>query len=129
MSLYELLYVSELSPATSTDAVSDIFVRSRCINAQHGLTGLLVFDGARFIHYLEGIKDDALALMQRIERDSRHRAVARLHEGPAKSRRFNAFGVGYWYVGDDQQLTELKRLMGPSALDKFLAVMHEFDVF
>lgn len=67
-----ILYVSELAPAMPSTVVGHVLRQSRERNHRLQLSGALLFDGERFCQLLEGDPDTTLAVMQRIERDTRH---------------------------------------------------------
>ena len=75
LSLRRFLYISELVPTMPSTVVGQILRQSRERNHQLKLSGALLFDGERFCQLLEGAPDATQALMQRIERDPRHRNV------------------------------------------------------
>lgn len=52
--LYEVLYVSTIAPDQPLSVVAEIAGRARVVNAELGITGLLIFDGQRFCQQLEG---------------------------------------------------------------------------
>lgn len=125
---YELLYISELSPATPATSIAEILTQARKVNKLNGITGLLLFDGEHFIQVLEGGREDVLETMNRIESDHRHCGVKRLHESFIGQRQFQSFGVGYWYVEDESRALHLGRLRGRAAMAELRAHRVEFDV-
>ena len=128
MALYELLYLSELSPTTSASTIAEIVVQARIHNKANGITGLLLFDGEHFIQSLEGERDDVLALMSRIERDNRHLNITLLHQEFVEARQFLNFSMGYWYVEDESSIVKLRGLRGQAAMDELRSRRGEFDV-
>ena len=60
-------------------------------NAQLGLTGALLHDGATFFQVLEGPPDPLRAVFASISRDPRHRGVTGLIVRPVRERRFPRF--------------------------------------
>lgn len=125
---YEILYISELSPATIPTTIAEILVQARKQNKLHGITGLLLFDGEHFVQVLEGDHEVVVAAMNRIEKDDRHFGVKRLHEGFIAQRQFQCFGIGYWYVEDESRVLSLGKLRGRAAMDELRARRIEFDV-
>ena len=125
---YEILYISELSLATSLTSIAEILAQARKKNKLNGITGLLLFDGAHFIQVLEGDHDDVVAVMSRIENDDRHVGVQRLHESFVPQRQFQSFSVGYWYVEDESRALRLGKLRGRAAMAEIRARRMEFDL-
>ena len=64
--VHEILYCSVLAPDQPIGIVGRIVSQARARNAQHRITGLLVFDGLRFCQHVEGSHDDVVALMRRM---------------------------------------------------------------
>jgi len=94
--IFELIYRSVMSTDASPSCVADIVRASRGYNQQHGITGLLVFDGEKFWQLLEGDCDAVVALTNRIERDTRHRDFHITHQGFRDSRRrFGNWSMAY----------------------------------
>lgn len=72
---FQLVYISEMAPGT-VEAVSAIEAVSRRKNRAAGISGALLFDGARFCQLLEGAEPEVRGLMERIGVDPRHRSVS-----------------------------------------------------
>ena len=54
---------------------------ARVFNAEHGITGLLVFGSGIFFQWLEGPRDSVLALLAMLKKDPRHHTVVLLTSG------------------------------------------------
>ena len=126
--LYEALYVSTIAPDEPVSIVADIAGKARTFNAEHDITGLLVFDGMRFCQHLEGGAKQVLALMERIVQDIRHTKVELLHHAALPERRFKNFSLGYATVDDEDALGQLERLEGQPAVDAFMAMISKVDI-
>ena len=86
-SLFEIFYCSVLKQDLPPATVGAIVTQARARNAQHEITGLLVFDGMRFCQHLEGPPEAVKTLMQRIDQDSRHTDVRVVYQGALAARR------------------------------------------
>ena len=128
LKLYEILYVSTLAPGTPVTAISDIMTKSRRHNQAHGITGLLVFDGARFAQLLEGARELVFDLVERIRTDARHINMDVLHYAPLAERRFVRFGIGYVQAEQDDALGRLAAKDGEAALQHFLGLVPTLDL-
>ncbi len=128
MKLYEILYVSNLAPATPVTAIADIMTRSRQFNQANDLTGLLVFDGACFAQLLEGAMDKVLDLIETIRADTRHVNMDVLHHAPLQERRFVRFGMGYVPAEQEDALGALAAKEGQEALRHFLGLVPVLDL-
>jgi len=67
-----LIYVSDASPQLSPDDLEAIHHAAVTLNALDGVTGLLVYNGDRFMQIVEGAADAIEDLLQRLSRDPRH---------------------------------------------------------
>jgi hypothetical protein len=127
--LFQILYVSQLRPDSDIGVVKDIVAVSRRTNPSRGITGALVFDGEHFGQLLEGHEAEVVALMRRIEADSRHHRLTILASGVAgAAREMRVWRSGYC---EGQQLdvffTDESR-RGPAALAVFLAILQDADL-
>lgn len=88
MSLCAIAYVSEASPGLSIDHVDDLSRDAFVFNRQAGVTGILLYDGARFMQYIEGPEDSIHIVYSRIVRATSHHEMVLLARGDVISRRF-----------------------------------------
>ena len=104
--LQYVFYVSRC--LASPRQVEEVLERSRSLNARSQLTGALLFTGGYFAQLLEGPAQSIHSTMERIEADSRHTAIRRLHEGPMVERRFGLWTMASTDVeGADDLLAHL----------------------
>lgn len=114
--MHELVYTS-LATEPQGAAIADILAASRVRNAGCGVTGLLLFDGRRFVGLLEGSEREVGGLSVLIAADRRHAAFEIRHEAPAgEARRFDGCALAY---------AELAR--GPSGLEA-LAQLRDLQI-
>ena len=83
--LSQCLYIST-APSLSREDVDAILDASARNNPEHGITGLLLYNGRNFLQLLEGEVEDIEALMERIGKDPRHTGVSILHVGTIGER-------------------------------------------
>lgn len=95
MALLELIYTSLSKAKTVTDDVGDILASSERNNAASSVTGLLLFDGERYIQILEGNAGDVETLFETIVQDPRHQGVELLHKGAIAGRSFETWRMAY----------------------------------
>lgn len=126
--LHEILYCSVLAPEQPISAIGKILAQARVFNAEHQITGLLVFDGMRFCQHFEGPQAEVRALMDRIARDRRHIEIRVLYDGPLAQRRCDRFDMGYAEPDDPGTLAGLHLFGGQAALERFLALRPHFDI-
>jgi hypothetical protein len=75
LELKTLTYTSRASLDLSADDLAQIHQSAQRLNALDGITGLLVFDGVRFLQIIEGSEEAIDNLVERLRRDPRHNAV------------------------------------------------------
>jgi len=101
MPLQELIYTSLSKTPSDPLAINQdgevkaILAESNQNNSQAGITGLLMFDGVRFIQILEGEADKVDDLYGKIAQDSRHRMIELLHKGSLATRSFKDWRMAY----------------------------------
>lgn len=103
--MYQLVYIST---ARLTDAGKDIeriLTASRRNNMRDGITGLLVFDGKRFLQALEGPKPLVDAALDRIRTDTRHRATVILSKREIDAAQFGGWEMA-WRRVENSATTE-----------------------
>jgi hypothetical protein len=103
---------------------------SRRRNRQDDITGLLLFDGASFVQWVEGPQIAVAALRQRLVEDRRHCDMdVALFDVHSRQRRFPDWALGFQYAADEHgELSSLRGLRGPDALAKFERLLAEVDV-
>ena len=126
--LYEILYVSTLSPEAPLSVVGDISAKARRANAERDITGLLIFDGMRFCQQFEGGQKQVLALLERIRQDPRHFNLQVLHHGELAARRFRQFSLGYCLVEDEDVLGAMESMDGQAAVNAFTGLLSGLDL-
>jgi hypothetical protein len=88
MKLKSLTYTSLARLDLADGELHDIHREARQLNALDGISGLLVFDGARFLQIVEGAPDAIDSLVERLRRDSRHSAFEIRDERDVAERSF-----------------------------------------
>jgi hypothetical protein len=91
--LLRLVYVSVAAHVIDAAEFARLEAVSRCRNAAHDLTGLLIAHGPFFYGILEGPHSRLLARMEVIVIDPRHRGVRILHEENPPARRFSGWSI------------------------------------
>lgn len=91
--LLQLLYISSVTKDASDQIVSEILAISRRNNAKAGVTGLLLYDGKRFLQALEGDEAAVSTTYERIKLDSRHRGIVLLSSKIVEARCFGDWSM------------------------------------
>lgn len=86
--LLQLAYISTRHPGMDDGEVERILSVSRLNNRRDGITGVLLFNGQRFLQMLAGPAPAVEQCYARIVRDSRHRALVQLGSKTAAARVF-----------------------------------------
>ncbi len=76
--LFNLVYCSRAAKGVDQAAVEQMVATARRKNAEHGITGMLVFGAGVFFQWLEGPRANVLQLMSLIQADARHHDVIEL---------------------------------------------------
>jgi len=97
MALMQLIYMSTLEPVAVPE-LPQIVERSARRNADHGVTGMLLFSGGSVMQVLEGEGDVLAATFARIEKDIRHCDVFLLRQEPISTRQFSSWSMGYLHL-------------------------------
>lgn len=88
MPIRAIAYSSQAMPGLSTDDVVHLVRDAEAFNKQAGVTGVLLFDGSRFMQYIEGPEDGISVAYSRILASRRHFEIIELGRGPVGTRRF-----------------------------------------
>jgi Sensors of blue-light using FAD len=78
--LYNVVYCSRATEGVDEAEVERIIATARRCNAEHGITGMLVFGSGIFFQWLEGPRHEVTALMGLLRNDRRHENVVELSE-------------------------------------------------
>jgi len=95
MPLQELIYTSVTTLHEGEDKVQAILSASVRKNEIQSITGLLMFDGQRYIQILEGERDQVDRLYGEITKDPRHGQLEMLHTGSITQRAFQTWRMAY----------------------------------
>ena len=90
-----IVYVSAACGLPSAEVLSDILNTSRRNNADHGITGLLLYVGGNFMQAIEGPETETAALLARIAADPRHRGLRVIAAFPIEQRYFPDWAMGW----------------------------------
>ena len=97
----QIIYISTLKGIGGAAVVEDILRQSRANNARDGVSGLLYFDGKRFLQALEGEPAAVARTLARVESDPRHRAIVILSDRRVDKRDFGAWAMAWREPGGD----------------------------
>ncbi|HFK2920101.1 TPA: BLUF domain-containing protein [Stenotrophomonas maltophilia] len=113
MPIRAVAYVSEAGPAVVGDPLGlgsgklDVLVDDASrFNRSAGVTGVLLFDGTRFLQYMEGPEDGLRVAYSRVVGASSHAGLIELQRGRVGSRRL-PFWPMRWLPTQPEQLKNL----------------------
>lgn len=96
--MIRLTYISTTRGNLDAAATAALLAASQRNNRRVGLTGLLLFDGVRFLQALEGDEAPLLATFARIKADPRHRACVELGRAEVETRGFGDWDMAWQRV-------------------------------
>ena len=95
MFLFQLVYVSTAVRPFSPWELEELLRVARARNAERGITGTLLYEGAIFMQALEGAEGDVTGIYGKIVDDRRHRSVNVLWRGNVAARSFGEWTMGF----------------------------------
>lgn len=98
----QLVYISSAKRQAAIDPEA-ILAESRRNNAAAGVTGLLFYNGKRFLQALEGDSARIEATFERIRSDDRHHAIVVLSDRSTTAREFGDWAMAYAVAGEDRE--------------------------
>lgn len=105
--MIQLCYISTARPQVQAEAVDGILAQSRRNNRRVGVTGLLLFNGKRFLQVLEGEPALVEQAYKRIGTDPRHFAIVKLSERTIEKREFDGWNMAYEQLPADATREEM----------------------
>jgi hypothetical protein len=97
--MLQITYISTARPELPAEAIDQILGVSRRNNHADGVTGLLLYDGYRFLQALEGEPHRVQRAYDRIKADPRHRAIVMLSSYEVTARSFGDWSMASQRVG------------------------------
>ena len=123
----QLLYVSVATEAMCDDDLGRIEASSLTFNALNGITGLLCFDGARFIQLLEGREQLVERLLERLKIDPRHKDLETLYGQPIQYKSYGEWAMRCVGIGaDGNGARDMELLLVPSLPSALTTIMRRF---
>lgn len=85
--------------------LDSILAASQRNNSAAGITGVMFFQGARFLQFIEGEESSLRDLMTRIESDPRHEGIKYLFDEPLAHRGFPQWSMDFFDLGRTEVLS------------------------
>lgn len=101
---HQLIYASRATQPMSDDDLVALLQQCRSNNAALDVTGMLLYDGGKFIQVLEGDSDTISNLFRRIKEDERNADLVMIDNSAIDQRTFGAWSMGFRRVdANDRQ--------------------------
>ena len=115
--MLQLVYISTARGVVSAAHLQNVLATSRRNNGRDGITGLLFFDGTRFLQALEGEPARVKAAFERIKSDGRHFAVVTLSSREIEEREFGPWAMASRTAleGDSAMLARVAELVAEAS--------------
>lgn len=97
----ELIYISIAEDGLSSLDIKAILETSKKNNADHNITGLLCYDGQRFLQIIEGPKQNIKDLYLKMAHDRRHANIELIHFENIEARVFTRWQMAFKSVPKD----------------------------
>lgn len=102
--MHQIAYFSCANHILDPEELSQILDESRSWNADHGLTGLLLYRDGNFLQVLEGEEADVREIFTKISRDPRHKNIIVVLDEEVEERFFPEWEMAFRDVsGSDAQ--------------------------
>lgn len=101
--IFQLTYISTAQEWVGQAECEAILQEARERNALSDVTGLLLFNGKRFLQVLEGAEEDVRAIYALIEKDPRHHGLVVVGDNFAAEREFGGWGMAFDNGGGDSE--------------------------
>lgn len=92
----QIVYFSTAAERQDTIVVAAILAVSRDKNRRHGISGLLIAGGHRYLQVIEGEARAVGSLIHAIRADSRHLGVTVMIDHPVGERSFQNWSMAYF---------------------------------
>ena len=96
----QIVYISTAIGMDEAQAAG-ILGASQANNRRDDITGLLYFDGKRFLQAIEGEEPHLTRTLERIRADARHRAIVVLSDRDVETREFGSWAMASRRPGED----------------------------
>lgn len=93
-----IIYASRALHDFPDQELVELLLRARATNEEHDVTGMLVYAARSFLQLFEGEDDDVELVWDRIRMDDRHTDLRVLADGPATSREYGDWSMGFEHL-------------------------------
>lgn len=93
--MYRIIYLSSAVKEFSEEEISLLLINSRKHNAEHHITGVLLYIEGDFLQVIEGEKKIVKQLFEKIKLDPRHKGIICVFDDVIKERNFKDWSMGF----------------------------------
>ena len=93
--MHHIIYLSEATVPFEESHLEQLLAKSRAFNAQHSVTGILLYGNEQFLQVLEGEEATVRTLYAHIRRDARHRDVTTYDDKAVSQRSFSDWRMAF----------------------------------
>ena len=116
--MYYLIYISTAVNLMDQQELSEILTDSRSNNAEHNITGILLYSEGIFLQALEGTESAVQEVYSNIEKDKRHKNLIILITGEEDNRMFPEWSMAFTTI-DPVKLELLEGYINPQKKELF----------
>lgn len=99
--MYMLVYVSSATKLFSDEELHELLSISRKNNSARDITGLLLYKDGNFMQFLEGPKEQVVALVEKIKHDRRHGGIIVMLQEEHERREFEDWSMAFRKLDSD----------------------------
>jgi hypothetical protein len=97
-----IVYLSTAVKLMNDDELIKILKVARENNADHNVSGVLLYSEGTFLQVLEGEDRDLDPIFSAIQKDTRHKNIITLIDGPITEKNFAGWSMGFTSVKQDK---------------------------
>lgn len=121
--MHSLVYRSVANESFTIPHIYGMLSKAKDYNAEHGITGCLLFHNNQFLQLLEGEENEVLNLFQKISLDERHSDIQLIESNYYPSRVFDNWSMAFHDYGQNGLSANLKL----GQIDSFLQRSDAFN--
>ncbi len=120
---YQIIYSSQATKELSLADLEQILVDAREGNERRHITGALVYVDGVFLQILEGEETAVRALLESLERDTRHSDLKVFHQAEVDEPSFDSWRMAY-VTPTAREVAAWTGHAGAATIDSILAGLH-----
>ncbi|MEM8509397.1 MAG: BLUF domain-containing protein [Bacteroidota bacterium] len=121
--MHSLVYRSVANASFELPEIYSMLSNAKDYNAEHGITGCLLYHNSQFLQLLEGEKQEVEKLFQKIVKDPRHHDLVVIENDEAEIRLFKTWNMAFHDYGQNGLSANLKLRQ----IDTFLSESNIFN--